>query len=238
MRFAVAVFPGSNCDIDAYRALHDVLGRDVEYLWHRETDLSGFDGVILPGGFSYGDYLRPGAIARFAPLMEAVVRFAGRGGMVLGICNGFQLLTEAGLLPGALLRNRDLTFLCDTVPVRVENADTVFTRCCQAGQVLRLPIAHSDGNYAVDAATLAVMEQQGQVILRYCAPDGTVDEQHNPNGSVANIAGIINGQGNVAGMMPHPERAAEELLGGADGLFILQSMVQELERRQHEASRC
>jgi phosphoribosylformylglycinamidine synthase I len=238
MKFAVAVFPGSNCDVDAYRALHDVLGRDVAYVWHRETDLSGFDGVILPGGFSYGDYLRPGAIARFAPLMEEVVRFAGRGGIVLGICNGFQLLTEAGLLPGALLRNRDLTFLCDTVPVRVENVDTVFTRCCRAGQVLRLPIAHSDGNYAVDAATLAVMEQRGQVILRYCAPDGTVDEGHNPNGSVANIAGIINEQGNVAGMMPHPERAAEELLGGTDGVFILQSMVQELERRQYETSRC
>jgi len=238
MKFAVAVFPGSNCDVDAYRALHDVLGRDVAYVWHRETDLSGFDGVILPGGFSYGDYLRPGAIARFAPLMEEVVRFAGRGGIVLGVCNGFQLLTEAGLLPGALLRNRDLAFICDTVSVRVENTDTAFTRCCRAGQVLRLPIAHSDGNYAVDAATLAAMEQRGQVILRYCAPDGTVDEGHNPNGSVANIAGIINEQGNVAGMMPHPERAAEELLGGTDGLFILQSMVQELERRQHETCRC
>jgi phosphoribosylformylglycinamidine synthase I len=238
MRFAVAVFPGSNCDVDAYRALHDVLGRAVAYLWHRETDLSGFDGVILPGGFSYGDYLRPGAIARFAPLMEEVVRFAGQGGMVLGICNGFQLLTEAGLLPGALLRNRDLTFICDTVPVRVENADTVFTRRCQAGQVLRLPIAHGDGNYAVDAATLAVMERRGQVILRYCAPGGTADEQHNPNGSVANIAGVINEQGNVAGMMPHPERAAEELLGGTDGLYILQSMVQELERRQNGTCRC
>ncbi|MBA4364616.1 MAG: phosphoribosylformylglycinamidine synthase I [Coprothermobacter sp.] len=238
MRFAVAVFPGSNCDVDAYRALHDVLGRTVAYLWHRETDLSGFDGVILPGGFSYGDYLRPGAIARFAPLMEEVVRFAGQGGMVLGICNGFQLLTEAGLLPGALLCNRDLTFICDTVPVRVENADTVFTRRCQAGQVLRLPIAHGDGNYAVDAATLAVMERRGQVILRYCAPDGTADEQHNPNGSVANIAGVINEQGNVAGMMPHPERAAAELLGGTDGLYILQSMVQELERRQNETCRC
>ncbi|RIE09003.1 phosphoribosylformylglycinamidine synthase subunit PurQ [Candidatus Cryosericum hinesii] len=238
MKFAVAVFPGSNCDVDAYRALHDVLGRDVAYVWHRETDLSGFDGVILPGGFSYGDYLRPGAIARFAPLMEEVVRFAGRGGIVLGVCNGFQLLTEAGLLPGALLRNRDLAFICDTVSVCVENADTAFTRCCRAGQVLRLPIAHSDGNYAVDPATLAAMEQRGQVILRYCAPDGTVDEGHNPNGSVANIAGIINEQGNVAGMMPHPERAAEELLGGTDGLFILQSMVQELERRQHETCRC
>ena len=238
MKFAVAVFPGSNCDVDAYRALHDVLGRDVAYVWHRETDLSGFDGVILPGGFSYGDYLRPGAIARFAPLMEEVVRFAGRGGIVLGVCNGFQLLTEAGLLPGALLRNRDLAFICDTVSVCVENADTAFTRCCRAGQVLRLPIAHSDGNYAVDPATLAAMEQRGQVILRYCAPDGMVDEGHNPNGSVANIAGIINEQGNVAGMMPHPERAAEELLGGTDGLFILQSMVQELERRQHETCRC
>ncbi len=238
MRFAVAVFPGSNCDVDAYRALHDVLGRDVAYIWHREMDLSGFDGVILPGGFSYGDYLRPGAIARFAPLMESVVRFAGRGGMVLGICNGFQLLTEAGLLPGALLRNRDLTFICDTVSVLVENTDTAFTRRCRVGQVLRLPIAHGDGNYAVDAATLAGMEQRGQVILRYCAPDGTVDEQHNRNGSVANIAGIINEQGNVAGMMPHPERAAEELLGGTDGLFILQSMIQELERRQYEACQC
>jgi len=238
MKFAVAVFPGSNCDVDAYRALHDVLGQKVEYLWHRETDLSGFDGVILPGGFSYGDYLRPGAIARFSPLMTSVMRFARDGGIVIGVCNGFQLLTEAGLLPGAFLRNRDLMFVCDTVSVRVENTDTVFTHRCQAGQVLRLPIAHGDGNYTVDPATLAGMEQRGQVILRYCSPDGTVDEAHNPNGSVANIAGIINEQGNVAGMMPHPERAVENLLGGTDGLFILQSMVHELERRQHETCRC
>lgn len=238
MRFAVAVFPGSNCDIDAYRAIGTVLGQKVEYVWHRETDLSGFDGVILPGGFSYGDYLRPGAIARFSPLMESVVRFAMTGGLVLGICNGFQLLTEVGLLPGALLRNRGLMFICDTVHVRVENAGTAFTDRCRTGQVLRLPIAHGDGNYSVDAVTLAAMEQKGRVLLRYCSADGTADDAHNPNGSCANIAGIVNEQGNVAGMMPHPERAAESLLGGTDGLFILGSIVDVLTRRDHESCAC
>ena len=238
MRFAVAVFPGSNCDIDAYRALNDVLGQEVACVWHRETDLSNVDGVILPGGFSYGDYLRPGAIARFSPLMASVVQFARDGGIVIGICNGFQLLTEAGLLPGALLRNRGLTFICDTVHVRVEQAGTAFTSRCGAGQVLRLPIAHGDGNYTVDAETLASMERKGQVLLRYCSADGAVDDKHNPNGSCANIAGIINERGNVAGMMPHPERAAEALLGGTDGLFILGSMIDYCMRRNHESCTC
>jgi phosphoribosylformylglycinamidine synthase len=238
MRFAVAVFPGSNCDIDAYRAMGAVLGQQVEYVWHRATDLSGFDGVILPGGFSYGDYLRPGAIARFSPLMTAVIRFAREGGIVIGVCNGFQLLTEAGLLPGALLRNRGLTFICDTVHVRVEHAGTAFTSRCAAGQVLRLPIAHGDGNYSVNAVTLAAMEQKGQVLLRYCSAEGTADDVHNPNGSCANIAGIVNERGNVAGMMPHPERAAESLLGGTDGLFILGSMIDCCMRRNHESCAC
>ncbi len=238
MKVAVAVFPGSNCDVDAFRAMGAVLQRDVAYVWHRATDLSGFDAVILPGGFSYGDYLRPGAIARFSPLMTSVVQFARDGGIVIGICNGFQLLTEAGLLPGALLRNRGLTFICDTVHVRVERAATAFTSRCEAGQVLRLPIAHGDGNYTVDAATLASMERQGQVLLRYCSADGVTDDAHNPNGSCANIAGIINERGNVAGMMPHPERAAEALLGGTDGLFILGSMIDYCMRRNHESCTC
>ena len=238
MRFAVAVFPGSNCDIDAHRAMGDVLGQKVEYVWHRETTLSGFDGIILPGGFSYGDYLRPGAIARFSPLMASVIRFARNGGIVIGICNGFQLLTEAGLLPGALLRNRGLTFICDTVHVRVEHAGTAFTGRCSPGQVLHLPIAHGDGNYTVDAATLAAMEQKGQVLLRYCSAEGTADDANNPNGSCAGIAGIVNEQGNVAGMMPHPERAVESLLGGTDGLFILGSMIDYCARRGHESQVC
>lgn len=235
MKVAVAVFPGSNCDVDAFRAMGAVLGQEVAYVWHRATDLSGFDVVILPGGFSYGDYLRPGAIARFSPLMNSVIRFAREGGIVLGVCNGFQLLTEAGLLPGALLRNRGLTFICDTVHVRVEQVGTAFTSRCGAEQVLRLPIAHGDGNYSVDPETLAAMEQNGQVLLRYCSADGVVDDTHNPNGSCANIAGVVNERGNVAGMMPHPERAAESLLGGTDGLFILGSMIDYCTRRNHES---
>jgi len=238
MRVAVAVFPGSNCDVDAYRAMSAVLGQKVDYLWHRETNLSGFDCVILPGGFSYGDYLRPGAIARFSPLMTSVVRFAREGGLVIGICNGFQLLTEAGLLPGALLRNRDLMFICDTVCVRVERAGTAFTGRCREGQVLRLPIAHGDGNYTVDAATLAAMERHGQILLRYCSPEGIVNDACNPNGSCMSIAGVINERGNVAGMMPHPERAAESLLGGTDGLAILGSLVEYCTRRNHESCAC
>lgn len=225
MRFAVVVFPGSNCDVDAYHAVRDALGEEAEYVWHEERDLTRFDCVILPGGFSFGDYLRPGAIARFARVMDAVREFAARGGLVLGICNGFQILCEAGLLPGALVRNRDQLFHCEWVHVRVENARTPFTRLLREGQVLRLPIAHGDGRYYADPATLAELERNGQVVFRYCEPDGAVTDRANPNGSLASIAGICNRSGNVLGMMPHPERAVEALLGGTDGLGIFRSLA-------------
>lgn len=225
MRFGVVVFPGSNCDVDAYHAVRDALGQEVAYVWHGDRDLGRFDAVILPGGFSYGDYLRPGAIARFAPAMEAVARFAAAGGLVIGICNGFQILCEAGLLPGALRRNDDLRFHCQTVHLRVENAATPFTNACRAGQVLAIPIAHGDGNYYVDDATLAGMEARGQVVFRYCTADGRVTPEANPNGSVGNIAGVSNEAGNVLGMMPHPERACEALLGSADGRLIFESIL-------------
>ncbi len=211
--------------MDAYHAVRDALGEEAEYVWHEEQDLARFDCVILPGGFSYGDYLRPGAIARFAPAMEAVREFAARGGLVLGICNGFQILCEAGLLPGALVRNRDQLFHCEWVHVRVENARTPFTRLLREGQVLRLPIAHGDGRYYADPATLAELERNGQVVFRYCEPDGAVTDRANPNGSLAGIAGICNRSGNVLGMMPHPERAVEALLGGTDGLGVLRSLA-------------
>ncbi len=225
MRFGVLVFPGSNCDVDAYHAVRDVLGHDAEYVWHRAADLGRFDCVILPGGFSYGDYLRPGAIARFSPVMRAVGEFAAAGGLVLGICNGFQILCEAGLLPGALRRNDDLTFHCEMVHLRVENDRTPFTRECGAGRVLAIPIAHGDGNYYVDPDTLARMEARGQIVFRYCTPDGRVEPEANPNGSVGNVAGVCNERGNVLGMMPHPERAVEALLGSADGLCLFHSLL-------------
>lgn len=225
MRFAVIVFPGSNCDADCYHVIRDVLGAPVTYVWHQEQRLPECDAVILPGGFSYGDYLRPGAIARFAPVMTAVQDFARCGGLVLGICNGFQILCEAGLLPGALLRNRHLRFACRTVHVRTETADTPFTCRLETGQVLQLPIAHGEGNYYADPETLWRLEANGQIVFRYAAQDGTVDETANPNGSAGNIAGICNAERNVLGMMPHPERNAEALLGSGDGLLIFQSML-------------
>ncbi|MCX8052969.1 MAG: phosphoribosylformylglycinamidine synthase subunit PurQ [Armatimonadetes bacterium] len=228
MKFGVIQFPGSNCDQDAYYAVRDVLKQPVEYIWHQETDLSGFDCIILPGGFSYGDYLRTGAIARFSPVMNAVHDFADKGGRVIGICNGFQILCEAQLLPGALIPNVGLRFICKYVNVRAENTGSDFTRLCEPGQVLRIPIAHHGGNYYADPDTLKSLEDNNRVILRYCDDEGNVTESSNPNGSLNNIAGIINDRGNVAGMMPHPERAVEEVLGSTDGVLILKSIVESL----------
>lgn len=231
MNIGVVVFPGSNCDHDCQHVFKDVLAQDVTMVWHKETSLTGLDGIILPGGFSYGDYLRTGAIARFSPVMNAVKQFAARGGMVLGICNGFQILLEAGLLPGAMLRNRSLHFICKDVYVKVENAATPFTGLCQPGQVLKVPIAHADGNYYTDPVTLAALQANAQVIFRYCDQDGTVTAAVNPNGSLDNIAGIRNAEGNVLGMMPHPERCAESVLGNEDGRLILASMVAGLAQK-------
>ncbi len=230
MKFAVIVFPGSNCDHDAYHAVKHVLGQDAELVWHKETSLKGADAVILPGGFSYGDYLRTGAIARFSPVMTAVKAFAASGGPLLGICNGFQVLTETGLLPGALLRNRDLKFHCEHVHVRVEGTNTPFTSRAAAGQVLSLPIAHGEGNYFADPETIALLESTGRVVFRYCDAEGRVTDAANPNGSVNNIAGICSEGRNIVGLMPHPERACESPLGSADGLVLLESIVASLTR--------
>lgn len=231
MKFGVVVFPGSNCDHDAYHALGTVLGQPVEWIWHASEDLGGVDAVILPGGFSYGDYLRTGAIARFSPVMRAVEKFAKGGGLVLGICNGFQILTEAGLLPGAMIRNHGLRFICRPVHVRVENTETAFTCAARAGQVLEMPIAHSDGSYTCDEATLEELERERRILWRYTTPDGTNDTAGNPNGAMANIAGVMNREGNVAGLMPHPERAVESALGSVDGLVVLRSMVESMVRQ-------
>ena len=225
MRFGIVVFPGSNCDHDAYHAAKDVLGRDAEYIWHKDTDLKAADVVVLPGGFAHGDYLRTGAMARFSPIMREVQAFADRGGPVLGICNGFQILLEAGLLPGAMLRNRSLKYRCEHVHVRVEQTDTPFTCAARAGQVLRIPIGHGEGNYFAPPELLERIEANRQVVLRYTSADGRLDDEANPNGSVNAIAGLCNDARNVVGMMPHPERACEVLLGGTDGLVILQSVV-------------
>jgi phosphoribosylformylglycinamidine synthase subunit PurQ / glutaminase len=228
MKFGVVVFPGSNCDHDAFYAIGNVLQKPVEFIWHQSKDLANCDAVILPGGFAHGDYLRTGAIARFSPVMKSVEKFAKSGGMVLGICNGFQILLEAGLLPGAMMRNAGLRYICRHVHIRVEQTDTPFTSAAQKGQVLKAPIAHNDGNYTVDDATLAELEKNRQVIFRYTTPDGSDDNAGNPNGSMANIAGICNRERNVAGLMPHPERAVELALGSDDGLVIFRSMVEAL----------
>lgn len=225
MRFGIIVFPGSNCEADAYHALDRVLGVSVEYVWHAATRLPSVDCIILPGGFSYGDYLRAGAIARFAPIMSDVARFAADGGLVLGICNGFQILCEAGLLPGALLPNDCLQFRCGWTHLRVEQTDTPFTSSARPGQILRLPIAHGEGRYYADAATLRRLREQRQVVLRYAAPDGSLDPSANPNGSVEAIAGICNATRNVFGLMPHPERCCELELGGVDGRVIFGSIL-------------
>jgi len=225
VKFGVIVFPGSNCDHDAYHVISKHVGQPVDFIWHRDTDLSSYDAVIIPGGFSYGDYLRAGALARFSPVMASVKQFAARGGYVLGICNGFQILCEAGLLPGALIRNRDLHFICEHVTVRVESVDTPFTNQVKRGEVLRLPIAHADGNYVCDDSTLKQLQTEDSIILRYCDENGVPTEESNPNGSRDNIAGICNRERNVMGLMPHPERACEELLGSTDGRDIFRSLA-------------
>ncbi|HOJ02983.1 MAG TPA: phosphoribosylformylglycinamidine synthase subunit PurQ [Bacteroidota bacterium] len=222
--FGVVVFPGSNCDHDAYHAVKHVLGARAEFLWHKESDLRGADVIILPGGFSYGDYLRCGAISRFSSIMKEVVRHAQRGGHVIGICNGFQILTEAGLLPGALLRNASLRFACKQVALRVENTATAFTNAYAPGTVIRVPIAHGEGNFYTDESTLRTLEDEGRVVFRYVDDEGRASDEANPNGSLNNIAGIINAEGNVLGMMPHPERSVEALLGSADGLGVFSSL--------------
>lgn len=230
MKFGVVVLPGSNCDHDALHVTRDVLGAEAELLWHKDTDLRGADCVIIPGGFAYGDYLRAGALAKFAPIMEPIRRHAAAGGLVFGICNGFQVLTEAGLLPGALMRNAHLRFVSRDVYLRVEENDLPFTSELQVGQVLRAPIAHGEGNYFADDATLDALERNHQVVFRYCEPSGAVTAAGNPNGSARNIAGICNAGRNVLGMMPHPERCSEPLLGNADGLGLFKSLVASFAR--------
>lgn len=227
-KFGVVVFPGSNCDHDTYHVLKKVFDQDVKFIWHKDRLDKDIDVVILPGGFSYGDYLRPGAIARFSPVMNDIVEFAERGGIVVGICNGFQILVESGLLPGALLRNKSLRFICKFVYVRVENKNTVFTSLCEDNEVLKLPIAHGDGNYYVDEETLRKLVENGQVVFRYCDKDGNITNDANPNGSIYNIAGIVNERGNVLGMMPHPERCSEAILGCVDGIKIFNSLIHSL----------
>lgn len=231
MRFGVVVFPGTNCEMDTYHTLRHVLGQEAEYVWHQERDLSKFDAIVLAGGFSYGDYLRTGAIAQFSPVMESVAEFADKDGLVLGICNGFQILCETGLLPGALQRNAHLQFRCSWSHLRVENNQTSFTGLCQPGQVLKIPVNHGEGNYFADPETLADLNRNNQVLFRYSEPDGSVTPGASPNGSLENIAGIMNKRGNVMGMMPHPERAAEALLGSEDGRMVFLSMVDFLTRR-------
>jgi phosphoribosylformylglycinamidine synthase I len=228
-KFAIIVFPGSNCDHDAYYAVTEVLGQQAELVWHKDTDLRGADVVVLPGGFSYGDYLRSGAIARFSSVMKQVAEFANSGGPVLGICNGFQVLLEAGLLPGGMRRNQRLEFICEQVNLRVEHTDTPFTQNTSVGQILRIPIAHGEGNYYASPETIAELEADRRVIFRYTSPDGVVDEAWNVNGSTAAIAGICNEARNVVGLMPHPERACELAVGSVDGRVILESVIAALD---------
>jgi phosphoribosylformylglycinamidine synthase len=228
MKFGIVVFPGSNCDHDAYHAARHVLGQDAEFIWHKDTDLKAADVLVLPGGFSYGDYLRTGAIARFSPIMQAVRAFADSGGPVLGVCNGFQILLEAGLIPGAMLRNRSVKFQCQQVHIRIEQTDTPFTCACRPGQVLTMPIAHGEGNYFAPPDVLARLEAGRQVIFRYTTPSGEVTDEANPNGSLANIAGLCSEARNVVGLMPHPERACESALGSADGLRVFESAVESI----------
>jgi phosphoribosylformylglycinamidine synthase len=226
LKFGVVIFPGSNCDYDTFFVLKDVLRQETVFLWHKDHNLNNVDCVILPGGFSYGDYLRSGAIAKFSPLMQEVGEFAARGGLVFGICNGFQVLLELGLLPGAMLRNKNLKFLCEFVHLRVENVKTRFTHKARPGQILRIPIAHFDGNYFTTPELADELEANNQIVLRYVDEKGEATEEANVNGSVANIAGLINKAGNVMGMMPHPERASEALLGSRDGLVIFNSLIE------------
>jgi phosphoribosylformylglycinamidine synthase subunit PurQ / glutaminase len=225
MKFGVVTFPGSNCDYDSYMVVKDQLSNAVEFIWHKDSDISGFDCIILPGGFSYGDYLRTGAIARYSPVMGSVIEYANNGGLVIGICNGFQILLESGLLPGAMLRNRSLQFICKHVYLRCDNNETPFSNRLSVGDVLKIPIAHTDGNYYWYQTDVEELERNHQVVFRYCTATGLVTDKANPNGSANNIAGICNKTRNVFGMMPHPERASEALLGSADGLAIFRSIV-------------
>ncbi|MDX2030734.1 MAG: phosphoribosylformylglycinamidine synthase subunit PurQ [Blastocatellia bacterium] len=228
MKFGVVIFPGSNCDHDTYHVVSKVIGQPVDFIWHKEQEVDRFDAIILPGGFSYGDYLRSGAIARFSPVMRSIKEFAQAGGLVMGICNGFQILCEAGLLPGALLRNRDLKFICEHVNVRVERTDTAFTSACAEGQVLSVPVAHGEGNYFCDQATLDELEREKRIIFRYCDARGALTPEANINGSLGHIAGICNRERNVLGLMPHPERASESVLGSNDGRILFRSMADSL----------
>jgi len=234
MKFAVVVFPGSNCDHDAHYAAQHVLGQQAEYIWHKDTSLKGADAVILPGGFAHGDYLRTGAIARFSPIMSEVKKFADAGGPVLGICNGFQILLEAGMLPGAMLRNRTVQFHCEHVLIKVEQTDTPFTLACRPGQLLRIPIAHGEGNYYAEPDVIARLEKNRQIVFRYTNEEGVPTDASNPNGAAANIAGLCNEQRNVVGLMPHPERACEMALGSADGLVLFESVIEAV---RHGAGR-
>ena len=236
MKFGVVVFPGSNCDHDCYHVAKDIIKQDAELIWHKHTSVDGVDCVILPGGFSYGDYLRAGAIARFSPVMKAVKRFADEGGLVIGICNGFQILLESGLLPGAMIWNRDLKFVCKNVYLRVENNNTVFTNLYKKEEIISIPIAHFQGNYYADGGLLNRMKDNGQIVLKYCSREGSIDSESNPNGSVANIAGILSKRGNVLGMMPHPERCSEAVFGNTDGLRIFQSVTEHFKKNIREAS--
>jgi phosphoribosylformylglycinamidine synthase I len=230
MKFGVITFPGSNCDYDCHKAVEEGLGIKPVHIWHRETDLDGCDCIVLPGGFSYGDYLRTGAIARFSPIMQKVKEYAGRGGLVIGICNGFQILLESGLLPGAMMVNKGLQFLCRTVNLSVERNDLAFTNKLKKKQVIRIPVAHKEGNYYIDQKSLKELEDNGQVVFRYCDQNGQISDADNPNGSLNNIAGIVNKKGNVLGMMPHPERAMEKLLGSDQGRLVFESIKAHLQK--------
>lgn len=230
MKFGVVVFPGSNCDRDCHHVLGSVCGKEVDFLWHRNTNISGYDCIVLPGGFSYGDYLRAGAIASRSPILNSITDFAKKGGYVLGICNGFQVLTETRLLPGALMQNTGLKFICEDVHLRVENSESPYTKNYKKGNVVRIPIAHMDGNYFADDDVLKSLNDNGQIVFRYCDKGGDVTAQANPNGSVQNIAGICNKEGNVLGMMPHPERCSEDVLTGVDGLKLFESLIETMQK--------
>lgn len=231
MKFGIVVFPGSNCDQDCFYVIKDVLNRPVKYIWHKDKGLNNFDCLILPGGFSYGDYLRTGAIARFSPIMERISEFARRGKAIIGICNGFQILLEAGLLPGAMVRNKNLHFICKYVFIKVENNRTPFTNFCEKNQILKIPIAHNEGNYYIDKEKFAELKRNRQIVFRYCSREGATTNEFNPNGAIDNIAGIINKKGNILGMMPHPERSSESALGSGDGLLVFKSIVKWLEKK-------